>query len=82
MAPVAEPPAEGRVASFEELAALFASRQRSENTRRAYGADLDRFAQWCQAEGTQPLALGPAEVARYQAVCEAEGTTTRRHLSR
>jgi len=75
MAPGAEPPAEGRAASFDELAALFASRQRSENTRLAYGADLDRFAQWCQAEGTQPLALGPDQMARYQAVCEAEGTS-------
>lgn len=75
MAPAAEPPAEGRAASFAELAALFASRQRSENTRLAYGADLDRFAQWCQAEGTGPLALGPDELARYQAVCEAEGTS-------
>lgn len=73
--PAAEPPAEGRAASFEELAALFASRQRSENTRRAYGADLDRFVHWCLAEGAQPLALGPNEVARYQAVCEAEGTS-------
>lgn len=75
MAPGAEPPAEGRAASFTELAALFASRQRSENTRRAYGADLDRFAHWCQAEGTEPLALGPDELARYQAACEAEGTS-------
>ncbi|MEZ5407853.1 MAG: site-specific integrase [Acidimicrobiales bacterium] len=75
MAPAAEPPAEGRAASFTELAALFAARQRSENTRRAYGADLDRFVQWCQAEGTQPLALGPDEVARYQSACEAEGTS-------
>lgn len=75
MAPGAEPPAEGGAASFEELAALFAARQRSENTRRAYGADLDRFALWCQAEGTEPLALGPDELARYQAVCEAEGTS-------
>lgn len=75
MVPAAEPPAEGRVASFTELAALFASRQRSDNTRRAYGADLDRFAHWCQAEGTEPLALGPDELARYQAACEAEGTS-------
>lgn len=75
MVPAADPPAEGGAASFEELAALFASRQRSENTRLAYGADLDRFAHWCQGEGAEPLALGPDELARYQAACEAEGTS-------
>ncbi len=75
MAPAAEPPAPDRAASFEQLAALFSARQRSENTRRAYGADLDRFAHWCQAEGAEPLALGPDELVRYRAACEADGTS-------
>lgn len=66
---------DNRAASFTELVALFASRQRSRNTRLAYTADVERFAQWCDAEGTEPLAIGPADLDRYRELCQADGTS-------
>ncbi len=42
-------------------------RAAAEKTRRAYGGDLARFAQWCDARGLEPAAVGVRELRRYAA---------------
>jgi site-specific recombinase XerD len=40
-------------------------RDAAERTRRAYGVDLEQFAQWAGAQGQAPREIGPKAVRRY-----------------
>jgi integrase/recombinase XerC/integrase/recombinase XerD len=40
-------------------------RDAAERTRRAYGVDLEQFAQWAAAQGLSPRQVGPKPVRRY-----------------
>jgi site-specific recombinase XerD len=40
-------------------------RDAAERTRRAYGVDLEQFAQWAAAQGLSPTQVGPKPVRRY-----------------
>jgi site-specific recombinase XerD len=40
-------------------------RDAAERTRRAYGVDLEQFAQWAAAHGLSPSGVGPKPVRRY-----------------
>jgi len=40
----------------------------AEQTRRAYGTDLDQFALWASEAGLEPAAIGPRELRRYAAL--------------
>jgi site-specific recombinase XerD len=40
-------------------------RDAAERTRRAYGVDLEQFAQWAAAQGLSPKQVGPKPVRRY-----------------
>jgi site-specific recombinase XerD len=40
-------------------------RDAAERTRRAYGVDLEQFAQWAGAQGHSPREIGPKVVRRY-----------------
>ena len=40
-------------------------RDAAERTRRAYGVDLEQFAQWAAAQGLSPTEIGPKAVRRY-----------------
>jgi site-specific recombinase XerD len=40
-------------------------RDAAERTRRAYGVDLEQFAQWAAARGLSPTQVGPKPVRRY-----------------
>jgi site-specific recombinase XerD len=42
-------------------------RDAAERTRRAYGVDLEQFAQWAAAQGLAPPEVGPKAVRRYVA---------------
>src|SRR6185437_16675405 len=42
-------------------------RDAAERTRRAYGVDLEQFAQWAAAQGLAPPEVGPRAVRRYVA---------------
>jgi site-specific recombinase XerD len=42
-------------------------RDAAERTRRAYGVDLEQFAQWCATQGLAPREVGPKAVRRYVA---------------
>jgi site-specific recombinase XerD len=42
-----------------------ALRDAAERTRRAYGVDLEQFAQWAAAQGHAPREIGPKVVRRY-----------------
>jgi site-specific recombinase XerD len=69
---------------FAELAAAFVYLQHSANTQAAYRNDLDGFAAWCQAGGTNPLSVTGAHVEQYRAACEESGAsraTVARRLS-
>jgi integrase/recombinase XerD len=48
----------------------------SPNTRAAYRQDLTRFARWCAAAGSRPLAVGPEDLDTYRDACLAEGAST------
>ncbi len=48
-------------------------RDAAERTRRAYGVDLEQFAQWAAAEGLTPAAVGPKAVRRYIARLSERG---------
>lgn len=50
-----------------------ARRDAAERTRRAYGVDLEQFAQWADAEGLGPQELGPKAVRRYIAHLSERG---------
>jgi integrase/recombinase XerC/integrase/recombinase XerD len=50
-----------------------ARRDAAERTRRAYGVDLEQFAQWAGAEGLGPQELGPKAVRRYIAHLSERG---------
>jgi integrase/recombinase XerC/integrase/recombinase XerD len=50
-----------------------ASRDAAERTRRAYGADLEQFAQWAGSQGLGPRELGPKAVRRYVAHLSEHG---------
>jgi len=42
-------------------------RAAAEKTRRAYGADVEQFAEWCAARGLEPAAVDVRELRRYAA---------------
>ena len=47
----------------------------AENTRRAYGRDVEGLARWAQAHELDPVALGPRDVRRYAAVLSERGAS-------
>src|ERR1700733_16206441 len=49
-------------------------RDAAERTRRAYGVDLEQFAQWCATQGLAPREVGAKAVRRYGAHLTARGT--------
>jgi site-specific recombinase XerD len=50
-----------------------ALRDAAERTRRAYGVDLEQFAQWAGAQGQTPREVGPKAVRRYIAHLSERG---------
>jgi integrase/recombinase XerC/integrase/recombinase XerD len=48
-------------------------RDAAERTRRAYGVDLEQFAQWAGEQGLAPRELGPKAVRRYIAQLSERG---------
>jgi site-specific recombinase XerD len=48
-------------------------RDAAERTRRAYGVDLEQFAQWAGEQGLQPREIGPKTVRRYIAQLSERG---------
>ncbi|MHB8233488.1 MAG: tyrosine recombinase XerC [Solirubrobacteraceae bacterium] len=48
-------------------------RDAAERTRRAYGVDLEQFAQWATAQGLTPTGVGPKAVRRYIAHLSERG---------
>ncbi len=50
-----------------------ARRDAAERTRRAYGVDLEQFAQWAGAQRLTPRELGPKAVRRYIASLSGRG---------
>ncbi len=48
-------------------------RDAAERTRRAYGVDLEQFAQWSAAQGLAPEEVGPKAVRRYIAHLSERG---------
>lgn len=53
------------VAAIEARTAGYAKRARAANTRRAYRADWNHFAEWCATYGATALPADPRLVARY-----------------
>jgi len=53
----------------------------AENTRRAYGRDVERLARWAQAHELDPVALGPRDLRRYAAAL-SEGGASRSTVAR
>jgi len=47
----------------------------AENTRRAYGRDVEGLARWAQAHELDPVALGPRDLRRYAAVLSERGAS-------
>lgn len=53
-------------------------------TRRAYGTDIEQFAQWCSRQELDPADIGPRQLRRYAAVLSdrrAVAATTARKLA-
>ncbi|HEX3909393.1 MAG TPA: tyrosine recombinase XerC [Solirubrobacteraceae bacterium] len=48
-------------------------RDAAERTRRAYGVDLEQFAQWARGQGLAPSEVGPKAVRRYIAHLSEQG---------
>lgn len=65
-----------------ESARGYVQASRSEATRKAYAADWQAFASWCQVQGLDPLPASPATVALFLAAEASRGrkpaTVTRR----
>ncbi len=47
----------------------------AENTRRAYGRDVEGLARWAQSHGLAPVALGPRDLRRYAAGLSESGAS-------
>ena len=47
----------------------------AENTRRAYGRDVEGLARWAQAHELDPVAVGPRDLRRYAAVLSERGAS-------
>jgi len=67
---VAEPLSSG---AEEYLSWLAVEKGRSRNTLVAYRRDLATFEQWAEAEGVDPMTLGPGAVERHLADLRARG---------
>ncbi len=73
-----------RRSTIEVLRAEWLATQRSENTRAAYTADLDRFLAWCRDQQIDPLTADVGSLRRYRNAVERTGVsaaTTARRLS-
>ena len=68
-APLAERPSAPHLAALSEKARDYARNARSDNTRRAYGADWRQFAAWLRRQGLDPLPPDPQTVGLYLAAC-------------
>jgi integrase len=68
-----EPALPADLAPLAEKARDYARAATADNTRRAYRAAWDGFAQWCADKGLDPLPAAPATVGLYLADC-AEAT--------
>jgi len=60
-------------AAEEFLSWLAVEKGRSRNTLLAYRRDLASFEQWAEAEGVDPVTLGPGAVERHLADLRAQG---------
>ncbi len=69
------PPVNRRAPTFADLCVQFAAGLRSDNTRRAYLADLRRFAQWCDERGLDPLTVTSAQLAAFRRSAEDDGAS-------
>ena len=56
-----------------EQARTYATASRSDNTRRTYRGQWNRFGQWCRAHGLSPLPAEPGSVALYLSELAAAG---------
>jgi len=66
--------ADGRwPAALREFDADLRIRASAEKTRRAYGGDLARFAQWCARGGVEPAAVDSKVLRRYAAALSQGG---------
>ena len=73
-----------RRTTIDTLRGEWLASRRSENTRIAYAADLDRFLTWCGAQGIDPLTADVRSLRRYRSAVERSGVsaaTTARRLS-
>ena len=52
-------------AELARRASAYADAATADNTRRAYRADLKRWAQWCMGQGIDPDTINPVTVAAY-----------------
>ncbi len=48
-------------------------RAAAEKTRRAYGGDVEQFAQWCSGRGLEPAAVGVRDLRRFGATLSESG---------
>lgn len=53
------------IAAFQDRARSYADSAKADNTRRAYQADWDDFAAWCEAQGAPAMPAAPATVLAY-----------------
>ena len=87
LGPLTVPDGAARAAEIEELsrrAALYATRAKGENTRRAYRAAWHQYAAWCIGLGREPLAADPDTIAMYVVRCADQGfavSSIRVHLA-
>ena len=66
-------PAERWLEALRDFDADLRLRAAAEKTRRAYGGDLARFAQWCAARGLEPAGVDARVLRRYAAQRSQEG---------
>src|SRR5919106_3897950 len=59
------------MAAFDEA---LRTRAMAERTRRAYAIDVGQLAEWAEAAGLAPEALGPRELRRFAGVLSGRGT--------
>jgi integrase/recombinase XerC/integrase/recombinase XerD len=60
-------------AALRDFDADLRVRAAAEKTRRAYGGDLARFAQWCAGRGLEPVAVDSRVLRRYAAALSQGG---------
>src|SRR5947209_19325986 len=71
----ATPTFQAEVAAIEARTGAYQDNARAANTRRAYRADWEHFARWCEKFGAQPLPAAPQLVARYLSAYAGELST-------